>query len=132
MASTPNVTYAPFDSIGQLTSSSSTSTPTTVYTGPSTGQSTGGAKVGVFKAISTDTTQTQYLKVYKTISSVDYLIGVVPIGPAATNAPTVVDILALLWGSAMNLGPNTVLKVCPTTALGSGAVINLQVEGATF
>ena len=133
MASTPNVTYAPFDALAQLTSASSTTVPTTVYTGPANGQSTGGAKIGVFKAISTDTAKSFNLNVYKTVSSVDYLIGVIQIGAASSAvSPTVVVILSLLWGSAMNMGPNTILKVMPDVAPTSGKVINLQVEGATF
>lgn len=133
MASTPNVTYAPLDALAQLTSASSTSTPTAVYTGPSSGQSTGGAKIGVFRAINTDTAKSFNLGIYKTVSSVDYLVGYVALGAAASaTSPTVVDILSLIWGSAMNLGPSTILKVLPDVAPTSGKVINLHVEGATF
>ncbi len=134
MAENPNCTDAPIDAFAQLTSTSSTSTPTSVYTGPAASStSTGGAKVGVFKAISTDTTQAIALAVYKTISSMDYLVGFVSI-PQASGAtlPAIVDILDELWGDIMNLGAGTTIKVMPAVAPASGKIVNIQLEGATF
>lgn len=133
MAATPNVTYAPVDALAQLTSASSTSTPTAIYTGPASGQSTGGAKIGVFRAISNDTAKAFNLNIYKTVSAVDYLIGTVNIPMAASaTSPAVVDVLMAIWGAAFNLGPSTILKVMPDVAPTSGKVINLHIEGATF
>lgn len=133
MASTPNVTYSPVDALAQLTSSSSITVPTAIYTGPSSGQSTGGAKIGVFRAINTDTAKSFNLNIYKTVSGVDYLLGVIALGAAASaTSPTVVDILSQIWGGPMNLGPSTILKAMPDVAPTSGAVINLHIEAATF
>lgn len=134
MASTPNLTHAPIDAATQLTNASSVSVPATLYTAPTTGESTGGAKVGFFRATSTDTTQAINLLIYKTISGIDYLLGYVAVPMAASAAtPATVDILAALWGGlACNVGPGVVLKVMPAVAPASGKIVNVTVEGATF
>lgn len=134
MASTPNVTNAPIDAAVQLTSAVSTTVPTAVYTAPAaTSTSTGGAKIGVFRAISNDTAKSFNLSIYKTIASVDHLLGVVTVGVAASAvSPSIVDILSLIRGTAMNLGAGTALKVMPDAVPTSGKVIEIEIEGATF
>lgn len=129
MATTPNLTNAPIDALTKLDSTASTSTPTSALVAP-----TNGAKIGVFRAISTDTTQTIMLGIYKSISSVDYLLGYVTLGAAASaTAPTVADILSEIWGgNAMNLAYGTTLKVLPSVAPASGKNVIVHIEGASF
>lgn len=127
MASTPNVTYTPVDACFNLT----TNTATSVYTAPSSGQSTGGAKVGVLRAINADTKSFTVL-IYKTIASVDYLIGSFVLGAGTATTPATVDILSLIWGSAMNMAPSTGLKFKLDSAPTSSNLVFIHLEGASF
>lgn len=129
MATTPNLTNTPIDALTKLDSTASTSTPVAALVAPANG-----AKLGVFRAVSTDTTQTIMLGIYKSISSVDYLLGYVTLGAAASaTAPTVADILSAIWGNnAMNLAYGTTLKVLPSVAPASGENVIVHIEGASF
>lgn len=129
MATTPNLTSTPIDALTKLDSTASTSTPASALVAPANG-----AKIGVFRAISTDTTQTISLGVYKSVSGVDYLLGYVALGAASSaTGPAAADILSEIWGgNAMNLASGTTIKVLPSVAPASGKNVIVQIEGASF
>lgn len=129
MATTPNLTNTPIDALTKLDSTASTSTPASALVAPANG-----AKIGVFRAISTDTTQTIMLGIYKSISGVDSLLGYVTLGAAsAATSPSVADILSQIWGgNAMNLAYGTTIKVLPSAAPASGKNVIIHIEGASF
>jgi len=132
----PNLPNAGIADIGiQL----STTTLTTLLTGPSANLSAtppveGGYKVGRLIAVSNDPTLTNYIQLFKSVSSVSYPIYTpIAINLAATFgnfAYSFVDLLAAFNGGIpYNVAPGTVLQVQLSVPPTSGKYVWILADG---